>query len=231
MTIEAQAPTTPVPRAPGSVFLRPIGSPIALGLAGLTLASLVASGLELGWVAQGERHVAALAFLGFAFPLQFAASLLAFQARDGAVGTAMGVLAGTWLLTGLTFVSTRPGSSSGALGLALLAAGGLLFAAAAGAALGKWFPATVFTVEALRFLLIGIHELGGTKTWQHAGGVVGLVVVALAGYGVLAAVLEDARGATVLPLGRHGLGANALRAGFEAQLDGVENEAGVRNQL
>ena len=32
------------------IFLRPLGSPLPLGLAGLVLAGLVVSGLDLGWV-------------------------------------------------------------------------------------------------------------------------------------------------------------------------------------
>src|SRR5690349_7261705 len=111
---------------PTTVFLRPIGSPVALGLSGLVAASLVASGTELGWVALDERAHAALVILAFAFPLQFVASLLAFAARDGAVATALGVLAGSWLATSLVWLTSAAGSVSGSLGLLLLAAGGLL---------------------------------------------------------------------------------------------------------
>jgi succinate-acetate transporter protein len=200
-----------------TIFLRPIGTPVALGLSGLVAASLVASGLELGWVSAGERPLVAIVFLAFAFPLQGLASILAFLARDGAVGTAMGVLAGTWLATGLTYLATPPGSTSDTLGLLLLAAGGLLAAAAAAAASGKLVPAAVFATEALRFALIALYELSGAEVWQNLGGVVGLVVVALAGYAMLAAVLEGAHGRTVLPLGRRG--------------GRVEREPGVRAQL
>ena len=202
---------------PATVFLRPIGSPVALGLSGLVAASLVASGVELGWVAVDERAHAAVAILAFAFPLQFAASLLAFAARDGAVGTANGILSGAWLATSLVWLTSLPGSVSGSLGLLLLAAAGLLAAAAASAATGKLMPAVVFLAEALRFALVGIHELGGSEFWQNAGGVVGLVVVALAGYTMLAVVLEDARDRTVLPIGRRG--------------SGPQPEPGVRRQL
>jgi hypothetical protein len=177
---------------------------VGLGLSGLVAASLVASGLELGWVASLERPQVAIVFIAFAFPLQGGASALAFLARDTAVGTALGVLAATWLATGLEYLISAPGSTSPTVGLLLLAAGFLLAASAAGAAVSKRMPAAVFAAEALRFVLIGIHELGAGKFWQDAGGVVGLLVVVLAGYTMLAAVLEAARGATTLPLGRHG---------------------------
>jgi uncharacterized protein len=200
-----------------TVFLRPIGSPVALGLSGLVSASLVASGLELGWVAVDERAHAAIAILAFAFPLQFLASILAFLARDGAAGTVMGVLAGTWLATSLVWLTSAAGSVSGSLGLLLLASAWLLAAGAVAVSTGKVLPALVFLIEAVRFALTGIHELGGSKFWQDASGVAGLVVVALAGYTVLAAALEDARGATVLPRGRRGTAATP--------------EPGVRSQL
>lgn len=202
---------------PATVFLRPLGTPVALGLAGLVTASLVASGLELGWVDVTQRPHAAITFIAFAFPLQALAAVLAFLARDAAVGTAMGILSATWLATGLEYVASAPGTVSGSLGLLLLAAGFLLAAAAAGATASKLVPAAVFTIEALRFVLSGIYELSGTNFWQDFAGVVGLVVVALAGYAMLAAVLEASRGRTVLPLGRR----NAP----------LEHEPGVRPQL
>jgi uncharacterized protein len=206
-----------VSEPPATVFLRPLGSPVSLGLAGLVAASLVASGIELGWVVPGERALVGIVFVAFSFPLQGLASVLAFIARDAGVGTAMGILAGTWLATGLVYIVTPPGSTTDALGLLLLASGGLLAAAAAGAAGGKLVPAAVFGVEALRFAVIGVYELSAVSFWQDLGGIVGLVVVALAGYAMLAAVLEASRGRTVLPLGRRG--------------GGVEQEPGIRPQL
>src|SRR4051794_16389360 len=198
---------------PTSVFLRPIGSPLGLGMAGLLGASLVVSGIELGWIASNQRGAVGLMLVAFAFPLQFAASLIAFGARDGAAGTALGILSGTWLATGLTFLSSGASAKSGALGLLLLASAVALACAAAGTATGKLVPAAVFALEAVRFVGAGIHELGGGEFWQDAAGIVGLLVVALAAYIVAAAVLEDARGATVLPLARR---------------DRAEHEPGVR---
>jgi len=198
------------------VALRPIGSPVALGLAGLVTASLVSSGLELGWIGVDERPQVALVLLALPFPVQFVASLLAFAARDGAVGTAMGVLSGAWLGTALVWLSTPARSTSGALGLLLLAVAGLLAASAAAAASGKLVPAGVFLLAALRFALSGIHQLSGSSVWENVTGVVGLAVLALAGYTMIAAVLEDARDRTVLPLGRR---------------SPIAGEAGLRKQL
>ena len=218
-------------RPPSTVFLRPIGSPIALGFAGLVAASLVDSGLELGWFSQSEQTQVAIVLLAFAFPLQFAASMIAFAARDGGIGTGIGVLSGTWLTNALIFLATPSSARSHALGLFLLAAGGLLLGVAAAAATGKLVPAAVFAVEGLRFLLAGIYFLGGSEPWQDASGVVGLVVVALAGYAVLAAALEDERTRDVLPLGRRSAGLLSMQKPFADQMRGVEHEPGVRKQL
>jgi hypothetical protein len=181
-------------RAAGtSIFLRPIASPVALGLSGLVVASLVVSGLELGWVASGERTQVALVLLALPFPLQFTASVIAFLGRDAAAATALGVLAGTWLATSLVWLASPPGSVSGALGLALLAAAGLLAGAGATVAARGGLPGVVFLVEALRFALSGIYELSGSEFWQDAAGVVGLAVVALAGFAMLTVLVHEAR--------------------------------------
>ena len=54
---------------------------------------------------------------------------------------------------------------------------------------------------------------------------------ALALYAALALALEDARGATVLPIGRIGGGAAALEGGVDEQTAGLQHAAGVRRQL
>jgi succinate-acetate transporter protein len=86
----------------------------------------------------------------------------------------------------------------------------------------------VFTGAASRFALAGIHQLGGASTWQRASGIVGLVLVALAGYSVLAFELEGQQRRPVLPTFRRRRGSQAIHQDAAAQLDGVANEAGVR---
>lgn len=206
------------------VVLRPIGSPAGLGLAGLVGGSLVASGVELGWLSPSDRPHAALVFLAFSFPLQLVASVLAFTARDGAVGTALGLLSGTWLATALVWLTSAPGEGSGALGLLLVAACGLLIGVAAAVATDKVAIALVLAVEGARFALAGVYDLGGSESWQDAAGVVGLLVVVLAAYSLLAAVLEDATRRTVLPLGRR----RSAGAAVGAESGG---EPGVRARL
>ena len=62
-----------------------------------------------------------------------------------------------------------------------------------------------------------------------AGGF-GIALAALAMYGGTALGLEDARQRAVLPLFRRGAADTAF-SGFDAQLDRLEAEAGVRQQL
>src|SRR5436853_6110098 len=121
-----------------------------LGMAGLAGASLVTSGSELGWIPSGDSKQVALVLLAFAFPLQIAAWAIAFLARDGVVGTTLGVLASTWLADGLIHLTTPPGSQNGALGLLFLATSAAVGAGAAAAGSAGRPPAFVFAIAAVR---------------------------------------------------------------------------------
>lgn len=53
------------------IFLRPIATPLALGFLALGGATLLLSGLQLGWFSpQQESMYVALALISFGFPLQ-----------------------------------------------------------------------------------------------------------------------------------------------------------------
>src|SRR5579875_1911458 len=157
------------PLAP-RVFLRPIGSPLTIGMAGLTIASLVQSGLDLHWLAVTQGHDVGLILISVPFLLQLLACVFSYLARDGATGAALGVLSVSWLALGLVHLTSAPGSRSGALGLMLLAAGAMLCLSAIAAASSKPLPGTVFTLAGVRFLVAGIYELGAATVWQHAAG-------------------------------------------------------------
>src|SRR5438309_855832 len=45
------------------IVLRPMGSPLALGLCGLVIASLVLSGLDLGWVSTADARLVGIMLL------------------------------------------------------------------------------------------------------------------------------------------------------------------------
>jgi succinate-acetate transporter protein len=214
--------------APTRIFLRPIGSPLTIGMAGLAIASLVESGLALHWVLESQTRKIGLILLAVPFTLQLIACLFSYLARDGAAGAALGVLATTWLAIGLLHISSLPGQVSGALGLLLLASAGTLALSAASVARAKPLPALVFLASAVRFALDGIYQLSGTASWQHAAGIVGLVITGAAGYCLVAFELEGQARSPILPTFRRSRGQAAISDALGAQLDGIEHEAGVR---
>ena len=214
----------PAPR----IFLRPIGSPLTIGMSGLAIASFVESGLALKWVPSSEAVQAGLILIAVPFVLQLLASIFSYLARDGAGGAATGVLATTWLVLGLSHVTAGTGKPIAVIGLLLVAAAGVLALSSIAIGVGKPLPAGVFLLAALRFGLDGVHELSGTAFWQDIAGVVGLVVCAGAAYCVLAFELEGQQRQAMLPTLRRGRGELAMSAGVDAQMDGVAHEAGVR---
>lgn len=83
----------------------------------------------------------------------------------------------------------------------------------------------------MRFATTGMYEITASGTWQSIAGIVGIMLCALAVYAGAAMTIEDVRRKTVLPLGRRGLGAASLDKSLADQLEGIEHEAGVREQL
>jgi uncharacterized protein len=213
------------------IALRPIANPLPLGFLALAAATLLLSGLQLGWLEPAEGSNVALVLIAFVFPLQLVTSVFGYLARDVVAGTGMGILAGTWLSVGLVMLSSPPGSTSDALGLFLLMAAVAMLVPTAASATGKLVPAAVLGTTALRFAATGVYQLTASATWEDIAGVVGLALCAIAVYTALAMALEDARRATVLPLGRRALGRESLEGSFDEQLARVEGEAGVREQL
>jgi succinate-acetate transporter protein len=213
------------------IVLRPIGSPMALGLFGLAGATWVLAGLQLGWMDAAEGKKVALVAIGFAFVAQLIACIFAFLARDGVVATAMGELGLIWLVIGLVTYTSPPGSKSDALGLFLLFAGVSMFLTASTAATSKLVPALVFATAAMRFFLGGLDQLTGDEVWEDLAGVVGVALALLAVYAAWAAELEDAQGRTVLPLGRRGKGREAAEGSLLEQVREIESKPGVKKQL
>jgi succinate-acetate transporter protein len=213
------------------IVLRPLANPLPLGFLALAGATLLVSGLQLGWLQPSEGQDVALILIAFVFPLQLLTATFGYLARDVVAGTGMGVLAGTWLSIGLVTLTSPPGATSDALGLFLLLAATAMLIPAAAATTGKLVPAAVLGTTALRFAATGLYELTASGTWQDVAGIVGLVLCGLALYAALAMALEDARHRTLLPLGRRSAGHDALDARLPEQLRHIEHEAGVRKQL
>jgi succinate-acetate transporter protein len=219
------------PAAATRIVLRPLGSPVALGFAGLSAATFAVAGLQVGWVAPTEGKNVALAAMLFAFPAQVIAGVLAFLGRDGVVGTAMTELGLIWLVVGVTLRTSPPGSTSGGLGLFLIFACATMAISALVSTQSKLVAAAIFATASLRFGLTAVYELSGRHAWEDAAGVVGLVLAALALYGAAASELEESRRGEVLPLGRRGEAARAVAGGFGEQVRPVATEPGVRTRL
>lgn len=205
--------------APERVFLRPIGNPLPLGFLALAGATLLVSGLQLGWLDPDQGKDVALVLIAFVFPLQLTTCVFGYLGRDVVAGTGMGILAGAWLSVGLITLTSAPGSTSDALGLFLLVAGVAMLVPATAAASGKLVAMAVLGTTAVRFACTGIYELTASGTWKDIAGVVGLVLLAVAVYAALAMALEEARRQTVLPTGRRSIARD------------VGQEPGIRPQL
>lgn len=213
---------------PVRVLLRPVGSPLTIGMSGLMIASLVQSGLDLGWIGKTETVNVGIILVTVPFGLQLLASVFSYLARDGATGAAVGVLATTWLALGLIHVVSRPGAVSGALGLLLLGTGAVLALSSVVIASAKPLPAAVFLAAALRFVLAALHELSAVGFWQDAAGLLGLLITAVAAYCVLAFELEGLHHHPVLPTLRRSLGRPGPTHGHADHLGAVAREPGVR---
>ncbi len=209
-------------------MLRPVGSPFTIGMSGLAIASLVLSGLELHWIATDQAQQVGLILLSVPFVLQLVACVFSYLARDGATGAVVGVLSVSWLAQGVVRATSVPGSRSGALGLMLLCAAGMVCLSAVAIGVAKPLPGTVFALAGLRFVASGIYALGGPSFWQNAGGVIGLIVVASAGYCVIAFELEGQQHRPVLPTFRRGVARTAPADDPWAAIDRVTDEPGVR---
>jgi uncharacterized protein len=213
------------------VFLRPIANPFALGFVGLAVATILASGVELGWVPGTQRHQAAILMIAFAPAIMFMASVFGFLARDAVAATALGVLSATWLAVGISLLLSMPGSHSRSLALLLFVAGTAILLSMTVAAQSKLVPAGVLGLTAIRFILTGVYEWGAGTTWGRAAAWVGVVLCACALYAVISLELEDIKRHAVLPTLRRGTGKRAMEPSLEAQVQQVAAEAGVRREL
>jgi succinate-acetate transporter protein len=215
---------------PARVFVRPIASALPLGLFvfGVGMLLLGAQGIE--WIAKPEGHQVGLLLASFVFPAEMLAGAFAFLARDAIAATVLSFYGVSWLALGLTQLSFSP-QPTDTLGIYLIGFSIVVFGLAAVALVGKPLLAAVLTVSAIRALLQGVYEMSGSVTVQHAGGIAGLVLAALAFYAGLAFLFEDALGKRVLPTFRRGAAAAAVEGDLADQLRAATTDAGVREQL
>ena len=216
---------------PPRIFLRPIATPLPIGMLALAVGSLILCGIQLKWIPVAQTSVIALCVLGFVVPLQFIGFVFGLLSRDEGAASAMALLFATWLASGLSLLASTPGSTSAALGLLLVAAAGALLVPVVVALPTKPLISVVVLAAAVRFLLTGIYELGADPSWQTASGIVGLVVVALAWYAGLAFALEAGQRRRILPTLRRRGSPGPASTSTPDPLGPVSYDAGVRSQL
>ena len=137
------------------VMLRPVASPLPLGLLALAVGTFTIAGVQLSWISLAQSPDAGLAVLTFVVPLQMVSFVYGFLARDPAASTGMALQAGGWFSIGLATYTGRPGQASPALGLVLLGAATVLLVPAVTASLSKVLAAVVMMLTSLRFYLTG----------------------------------------------------------------------------
>jgi uncharacterized protein len=212
------------------IFLRPIGSGLPLGFFAFALGMLLLGCFAIGWVPAGEQKDVGMLLMSFVFPLELVATIVAFLARDTLGATTLGLFTTSWLALGWADLEAVPGSTSVALGVYLFGFAAVVFLLALLSTLAKPFFTLLLLVASARMVLAGVFEAGGGTGWDRGAGGVAIGLTTLALYGGVALALEDARQREVLPLYRRGGAARAFE-GFDAQLERLEGEPGVRQQL
>jgi succinate-acetate transporter protein len=214
------------------IVLRPVGTPVALGLAAILIGTAMLSGLQMGWLtSQADQQTVGFVGIAAAFPLELLAAILAFLARDSLLGTGLGTFSSVWAVSGLTFLTGPVGVTNHALGMFLIVGAlilGLLLISAGG---GRVVFGAVIACGSVRLALSGLYELEASHGLKLAAGISGLVLAAACAYGIVSLLTEDLPRKQLLPVGRSGRAASAISGGLQEQLDQLENEAGVRRQL
>lgn len=219
------------PGAAPRIFLRPIATPLPIGMLALAVGSIMLAGLQLRWVASTQGHMIALCLLGFVVPLQLISFVFGYLSRDEGTASALATLSGTWFAIALVTVASAPGSTSGGLGMLLVAASGALLVSVAVTASSKPLISLVLLVAAARFLTSGLYQLGVGSSWRTVSGVIGAVLTGLAWYTAMAFALESANRKAVLPVFRIPHRSGPAPSSTAEPIGPVAHEAAVRSQL
>lgn len=217
------------------VVLSPIATPLPLTFLGLLIATTLLSGLELGWVPPSDTRLSGWVLLAVPLPLQLVASIFGFHGRSATAATGSSVLAAAWLGIALALINAEPGAFTPSRPVGMLAfavAAALVVPAAADARSGSPLPALTLGLASVRFVLTGATAFAASSGLKSVTGVVGIAVAAVALYSALALELEDnSIEDALLPTFRMRESAQALRAPLDAQVEQLQNEAGVRKNL
>jgi succinate-acetate transporter protein len=212
------------------IVLRPIGSGLPLGFFAFGIGMLLLGCAAIGWIPLGEQKDLGMALMSFVFPLELIAMIFAFLARDTLGATTLGLFTTSWLFLGWADYASPPGTTSITLGIYLFGFGTAAFLLALLSTAGKPFFSLLLLLAVARMVLSGVYEIGGAHEWYRISGGIAIALTVLAMYGACALALEDARQRELLPLFRRG-GADEAFRGYDAQLERLETEPGVRQQL
>lgn len=213
------------------INLRPLASPLPLGLYSFGIGMLLLAAQSAGWVPLKESSQVGLVLASFVFPLEGLAAIVAFQARDTLAATVLGLFTTSWLTIGLALITGQPGANSLTLGFYLLAFAAAVIALAGIALTGKPLLALVLSLSAARAVLDGIYELSASTSLERASGFVAAAIAGVAWYAGTAFLLEDLRQGAALPVFRRGAAKAATDEELSAQVQRASGEAGVRQQL
>ena len=212
------------------IFLRPIGNGLPLGFFSFGIGMLLLGTQALTWIPHGEQKEIGMTLIAFVFPLELIATMVAFLARDTLGATTLGLFTTSWLTLGWLYLSSPPGAKSVTVGIYLFGFATAALLLALMSTLGKPFFSVLLACSVARMVLSGYYQVGASEEWNRVAGGFGLGLAALAMYGGAALGLEEARRRELLPLFRRGAAEQAFQ-GYEAQLERLESEPGVRQQL
>ena len=212
------------------IMLRPIASGMPLGFFSFAIGMLMLGMFSIGVIPLSETHQLGLILALVVFPLELIATLFAFLARDSMSAATLGLFTTSWLTLGVFDLTSKPGSTSIALGIYLFGFATAVILLAGMAVPAKPFFTVLLFVAFLRMLFSGIYETGGPHSLFTISGYVALFLAVLAFYGGVAFALEDTKQKPVLPLFRRGAADEAF-GGYQKQLGRLEAEPGIRQQL
>lgn len=214
------------------IVLRPLASPLPLGLFAFALGSLVVGVSQLGAFGPGggDPTVTAMLAAFVALP-QLLAAVIAFLTREATVATLLALVGMSWPAN-IVVLALNPGAMTVApRGVLFLGLGTILLLLGVAALAAKPFVGTLVLAAGARFVVNGVYDVTAIGWVEVVSGIAALVTAVLACYLALALALEDSRHQTVFPTGRRGAAARAFSADLDTQLGSLHHEAGIRNQL
>ena len=212
------------------IVLRPIGSALPLGFFAFGIGMLLLGASAIGWIPVDEQKDVGMFLIAFVFPLELVATVVAFLARDTLGATTLGLFttsgsrsAGPTTRLRPARRASPPASTSSASRRRCSCSRSCRRSASRSSRCSCCSPARGWCSPAA-------GEVGGSHGWYKAAGCIAIALAALAFYGGTGLALEDARKAEWLPLFRRGKADEAF-SGYEAQLEALHAEPGVRQQL